>query len=131
MLLRWIIRGLVIELLLLCVGGWVFSYQTGTQVSSLYTFYRHNGSEIQAVIKDGQVHLIKTVGSYHVIMPKTWLGFGFRDSKFVSHTSESYWCWWGIIAFWFPTTLSVGLLWPIWRITRPTLIGRGFPVEIT
>jgi len=33
------------------------------------------------------------------------------------------------IPLWFPTTLSAGLLWLVWRKTRQAAKGRAFPVE--
>jgi hypothetical protein len=35
------------------------------------------------------------------------------------------------IPLWFPTLISAGLLWLVWRKTRKTYPGGGFPVEIT
>ena len=118
---QWIIRGLVIALLCLCITGWVLSYQSSTHI---YFYHDNTSFRIGSSLGEGgQFHLhISTVLSSMMFNPKTWLGFGFQKGS-------GYW--YAIIPFWFPTLLSTALLWITWRTTRPKPVERGFPVDVT
>ena len=128
MTLRWTIRSLAIALLCLCITGWLLSYPffRGHRI-------RTSGhSEIWGCFAYGEIHLgwfaSHNASNSLASSPNTWLGFGFRMEN---DNTVPLTYWWGTIPFWFPTTLSAGLLWFVWRMTRAKLIGRGFPVETT
>ena len=124
---QWIIRGLVIALLCLCISGWVISYLPGTDVGFWCSY---DGAGLSVLIKHpdggGKIYLRGSSSDASLFgyppSPKTWLGFGFRKAG-------SYWL--ATIPFWLPTTFAAVLLWLTWRMTRTKSVGQGFPVDIT
>ena len=122
MLRRSIIRGLAIALLTLCVTAWVGSY---CRIISL----DHGLSPDRIVMEINRGRFVLdwsalflsgnwqvTVGETDVNPQPGLLGFFLCGVGF-------------FMPLWFPTTLSAGLLWLVWRKTRPKYTGKGFPVE--
>jgi len=114
------------------VGGWVLSYQHNSRIVRQGGILLYNGKDFQffAAIEDGLQGYAMTPAPRssfdHLddeMCPERRLGFSFVYNN-LRH-------WQLIIPFWFPTTLFAALLWPVWQMTRPKPIGRGFPVEIT
>jgi len=139
---RWIIRSFFIALLGLCVSAWIATfYRTlsavyndiptvsiGSTRGNLWMFYfsmpspSHSHGLFLSILpfgmdrtyyEDDLHHLIGFAwGSLNVMLPPD------TPAKVLR------------IPFWFPTALSAGLLWFVWRKTRPKADGRAFPVEL-
>ncbi|MCL2639467.1 MAG: hypothetical protein FWD53_01345 [Phycisphaerales bacterium] len=141
MTFRWLIRSFTIALLTLCLGLWAWSYFR-------YFSIAYNPSPGKCHFMDtytGGVLFGSTNGidwsppgwrltHNHHVQPllelpvgKRFLNFGyFRQGSTPANTV------WGLgIPFWFPSLLFTGLLWFVWRQTRPKPAWRGFPVEVT
>jgi hypothetical protein len=138
MIWRWIIRGMAIALVTLCVTAWVGSYWE--EVGG----YRGSGHRLFAAeIVYGKIGLGETRDleldhspSWHwywyVVHPEdSHTSYPSTDYQFLGFVYEprpSQWI--VIIPLWFPTLLSTMLLWFVWRKTRPKYSGNGFPVEV-
>jgi hypothetical protein len=140
MMRRWIIRGLALTLLTLCVVAWVGSYfETVTWTYLGPVHYIGIGVDSGLVeFLDVMPHPIpatmtpKTGWDWAYHLPSnprilkadhSLLGFGYEAPP----GAAPGWAVW--IPMWFPTVLSALLLWLVWRKTRPAYNGRGFPVE--
>jgi hypothetical protein len=145
MLKRWIIRSLCIALLTLCATVWVGSYW-----QALHLARAINGRVLCLSISTGVICIFRTdsTGGW----TDGWLSYmaspnkrevdwtsdcygraryrlaGFAIDPLLSPVAEGLGLWL-TIPLWFPTTLSAGLLWLVWRKTRPKYTGKGFPVE--
>src|ERR1035437_8685370 len=126
---RWCIRSVFVGLLLLCVGGWGWSYKYGWVIN--YDYGR-GLSTLESVW--GEIHLCwydtsvsQSTGMPFDPMPK---GEGFSassfpcDASFDSGRADHYRLGfvvsndWIAIPFWFPTIIAAALLWWVWRKTR-------------
>jgi hypothetical protein len=139
MVRRWLIRGLALTLLTLCVVAWVGSYfQRGA-------VHLHGGDHIRMLgLECGAIGYVDD--DMEIGIPYAWqwfhgpnnfqqfrqvyqhtfyhfIGFAYDPKKLDLTTIV-------IIPLWFPTVLSALLLWLVWRKTRPAYNGRGFPVEV-
>src|ERR1035437_9628380 len=138
---RWIIRSFFIGLLLLCVGGWVWSYKYGW----IFRYSRHNGGSVRS--HWGKIHLTWMDDSWAPFPTERWhiypadAAIDANYIKYIHNGHYSHHClgffitieadsMFVVIPFWFPTTISAALLWLVWRWTRPRVQGRAFPVEI-
>lgn len=145
MLRRWIIRSLSLTLVLFVLTAWVASYwDTATLVH--YTPMGPDGSGQNGflVIRTGHISFLRegpllsadwhaglTSNTFtHWWVPQ-FLDYYFADAKyrFLGFYFDI-----GITQFvslplWFPTLLSAGLLWLIWRKTKPNPPGRAFPID--
>jgi hypothetical protein len=133
---RRIIRSLALALLMLCLTAWV-----GSHFRSVSFFYSRDAiSGLVLDVKYGSLRIF-TSGQMSVVsehfdwffgsasprlpgeLPaRTYLGFGWDSAPAVESMTV-------LIPLWFPTTLSAGFLWLVWRKTRPNSTGKGFPVE--
>jgi hypothetical protein len=136
MVRRWLIRGLTLTLLTLCVGAWVGSYCRDAYVehsgkwNCVVAIYRGRLAIAQyptgMLLGSGWFCGIKkleddwtygdSVAVFHA------LGFSYRRDIIVG-TSVT-------VPFWATSSLSGGVLWLVWRKTRPKYNGKGFPVEV-
>jgi hypothetical protein len=145
---RWLVRGLALTLLTLCAVAYAGSdFQRlafvweqslprrewiGALGSGWLALEKHDIIDLslptpvnpglrRTLFRDGAVFQRAYSGS-------TYHGFGFAyhpDPSGLSHDN-----WYVIIPLWFPTLLSAGLLWLVWRKTRKPNPGVAFPVEI-
>ena len=136
---RWLIRGLALLLLTLCVGAWVGSYWR----AALAVHLERDTPSVLVVADDGWIYCArKRVGysgapRWEMVFFSTQdaAPFGdqgaqtqYRFAGFSINTAAG--CWEMIVPFYFPTFLSALLLWFVWRKTRAKAIGRAFPVEV-
>ena len=140
---RWIIRGLALMLLAVCVVVWMGSYRW----AALAIYEPVADRELILAVECGSVCSWEWVrlsnSGYGPMMKTGWRWqFGrtnpanFKD--FYSDTDyhfAGFACdpvkgrnWTVIIPLWFPTLLSTLLLWLAWRKIRPK--PQGFPVEV-
>ena len=154
MIRRWLIRGLALTLLTLCVGAWVGSYWRAV------TIERRNSSGVQAaIIEWGAVGIVSIDGK---IDPQ-WHWNVNPARKSLSHVS--YWRWyWSMgngntlflflgfhynrhhgfgqggrlendvsitMPLWFLALHSALLLWLVWGRATAKPVGGAFPVEAT
>ncbi len=142
MMRRWIIRGLALALLTLCVVAWVGSY-----CRPLYIEQNVGGRSKSFFWAEGRVGYFFNSG-----LMGPWPGWkslfdrgliGFDSSFWFTWDSQGSWhilgfCsggtkdrWWCTIPLWFPAVVValVPMLWLVWRKTRSKYNGRGFPVE--
>jgi hypothetical protein len=138
MVRRWLIRGLALALLTLCVVVWVGSY-----FASLSMSLGPRGWRIDPWIDSGSAGCedmynprYGTIEPYWKIRPPDFMSIeqdysdathhvaGFAYHRFSTGLRRI------IFPIWFPTLLSALLLWLVWRKTRPACNGRGFPVEV-
>jgi hypothetical protein len=142
MVWQWIIRGMGIALLALCVTAWVGSYFKCVSVSygsktDRWTLDLVAGesafSGIRAAVsrgwtvEHGQYYPDQRdrMRAVYKIIPYHALGFAWEPSRgFGIH--PSVW-----IPLWFPSLVFALLLWFVWRKTRLKYSGKGFPVEVT
>ena len=138
MIRRWLIRGPCLVALALVVGVWVTSYFGLLDLSENWRCYWLVGA-----IR-GSAYMIK---SGHWDDPADGPHFYFLRGETatpyypVPNTLGFYagpvltWGWWDsleiVFPLWLPTLLLAGLNWIVWRKTRATYNGRGFPVEPT
>ena len=146
MVRRWIIRGLFMLPVLLCVGGWVWSgfYQAGI-------WYWHAEKGLAVCTESGIVEVDvgtwngKLTGRHYYVdrYPNArlypldshhrFLGFGCYqlDTDVGIDKSPSPLLWGVSIPYWFLVFISAVLLWLVWRKTRPKPDPRtAFPVEL-
>ena len=136
MFCRWLIRGLALMLLTLCVGAWVGSYWRAIGIA-------YSGTERCLVLDEGNGKAVFGVEflppgvplwpGWHFLRkvyldagydnsPYHLMGFAFQkrvDSTIIGRTSV----WWVWVPLYFPTLLSALLLWFVWRKTRAKPIG--------
>ena len=147
MKLRWFIRAFAIALLTLCVSGWGGSYFYGGFIS--YTSRGHSYITYSINTHMGGVRFyyndhgrpgwpspgweVEHGRSALSFDDCSWdwrfLGIGYHYFDFAPYSRGISHC--IGIPFWFPSLLSAGLLWFVWRKTRMKDVGRGFPVEVT
>jgi hypothetical protein len=136
MVRRWVIRGICAALLALCMAAWVGSYWRAVRVVRFDNMDMFYGVEVNW----GRIHGFRMLSTgpslprwvVSQVPPKQgWaaadaganfhgLGFAFRNNPMSGFV---------MIPLWFPALVSAGLLWLVWRRTRPKYDGRGFPVE--
>jgi hypothetical protein len=141
MLRRWIIRSLAVALLTLCAAAWAGSYseridvvwgsQTAFWKASLeraefrFVYYRLGftpGWELGHWRYDAAQDAMMRSGYERT--PYHALGFAWQWDPAAELQLLV------MIPLWFPTLLSAGCLWLVWRKTRPKYSGKGFPVEV-
>jgi len=136
MVRRWIIRSVALMLLTLCVVVWVGSYWIGVGVT-----YRgadvYDMGILHGKICSGNLNVIsmRAPQGVHFFLlhhyPGLLLGGEDREYYFLG-----FWCLKNPrgaeleIPIYFPTLLSVFLLWFVWRKTRAKAAGKAFPVEM-
>ena len=135
---RWLIRSLFIALWVICITAWVGSYWRG----AFFQCWRMALTDV--FLLDGRLAIIRddslTPGEFgwKFVSPYTRSQAGFDWPQWDSHST--YHCvgfsWhrpsWGMYAsvpLWFPTLLSGGVFWFVWRKSRVKGIGSGFPIE--
>ena len=137
---RWIIRGLCIALLTLWVAAWVGSYFGYMAVqcdsntlgwgASLgggeFTFGEDDQGQDGDLVYFGQYTTGMWTGDRKTYEATPYHLFGFAYRPHTGPHVMRYL----MIPLWFPTTLAAGLLWLVWRKTRPKYSGKGFPVEM-
>ena len=146
MIRRWIIRGLCIWTLLLCIGLWILC---GIRYG--YLWYESHNRELTLDAINGQIRIncyrdthIRASWGYRIFRndpSQFWPSLQeprpddaihhFYYAGFSFYSSNGDPLWEVSIPGWFPTLLSAALLWFVWRKTRPTQLGQGFPVEVT
>jgi hypothetical protein len=145
MIRRWLIRGLALTLLTLCVVAWVGSY------FQQHWFGRYAWDRYSiCVLAYGSIiwdkYDLKHVENPMEIRPwRPWSDWLPPELDFTpwGHRAPKNWTlgfaympwdirgeWNATVPLWFPTLLSALLLWFVWRKTRPAYNGRGFPVEV-
>ena len=142
MIKRGFIRSFFIGSLVVCVGAWVESYWRAAGVEH---YGSSGGWDNTLILINGKMHFYHTfvngvsfrpLPSYRLINEAAqrsalargifgaegeqgFLGFGF-ERGIDDHA---------MVPLWFPSALSVLLLWPVYRKTRQKTAGRAFPVE--
>jgi hypothetical protein len=142
MIRRWLIRGLALTLLTLCVVAWAASYWQCVQT----TVYAA-GSRVYVTcqVEAGTILIVEFVGVPARRWNWSWQRFAvnlkgvqsvyngieYHGAGFAYYPSTATWPETGLMfPLWFPTLLSALLLWLVWRKTRPAYNGQGFPVEV-
>ena len=145
MLRRWIIRGLTLTLLTLCVVAWVGSYWRCVSVNH----WRNKTDVDVSIIAHGRLLLhsaeFKTITTPTARWSVGNLDAGRNDLKIFDRYSTFSFGGFALlygdpdrtinrlrgvsIPLWFPTLLSGMLLWFVWRKTKAK--PKGFPVETT
>jgi hypothetical protein len=138
---RWLIRGLALALLTLCVVAWGGSFFEGIELGNLSG---NVDRPIGAVWGVGWVRQTRGVYTsdrlfeYEFLSPRelrVWISKHTTSGFFIGDQPgqikipgllES-----SMMAFplWLPTLILAGLNCLVWRKTRPKFNGRGFPVE--
>ncbi len=128
MIWRWIIRGLGIALLTLCMTAWVGSYWRDG-----YVGYRGTKSNQDIMLMGGRICFGREKSAPMAVTgwycgsnrrPERWMDW---DNRFEYQKEARYSAIY--VPLWFPTLLSAGCLWLVWRKTRPKYSGKDFPVE--
>jgi hypothetical protein len=136
---RWIIRCFFIGLLVLCAGGWGWSYRYAWGIG-------YSGHSYWAVeCARGEIYLVWVRDSVTRGFPTGWaiiaapatIAF---DVRLAGEYGDYYYLrfhfdkkvdeWVCTIPFYCLTVLSTVFLWFAWRKTRPAAKGRAFPVEV-
>jgi hypothetical protein len=146
MIRRWLIRGLALALLTLCVMAWVGSYFTRVSVR-----LQPHGWHITLLIDSGSARCEVDHVPQYIAREWVWtlrppdfmlIEFDYSRAKyhiggFAYRSDSATWLAgfttnlsWIIFPVWFPTLLSALALWLVWRKTRPAYNGRGFSVEV-
>jgi hypothetical protein len=134
MIRRWILRGLAVALLAVCVAAWVGSYWRIIGVGWYFgRDYYLTGMEWGRIafryepspefVAPGGMLFQRAEDIWQrwdLRRPHHWLGFSYGTCSGLEVS----------IPFWFCSLLLGALLWLLWRRTRPKSIGRGFPVEV-
>jgi hypothetical protein len=137
---RWIIRGFFISLLLLCVGGWVWSSKLGLEIgycgghtSDVPDMWEYRVDCVRGEIVFGWLE------HFDSTQPLGWSFRGSNPNSIYWHEDGDFYLGflyqssYGLlqiaIPFYFPTTISTALVVFVWRKTRPPLKGGAFPVE--
>jgi len=140
MTFRWLIRSFAIALLTLCLSVWTWSYfrsiyrEYCSSFPKAYVVQTHMGG---ASFHFGDVHASRSrplpTGWYYYYLKVQPLPSFPGDIRFLgfAYCEFNGRSWLIGIPFWFPSLLSAGLLWLVWRLTRPKFTGQGFPVEVT
>ena len=138
---RWIIRGLALTLLTLCVVAWVgsywrvvgISYNEATRSQSL--FGAKGKARLLVSLPDGAMRRWRfyynaNAYSDHENARYHFMGFAFDRAGGQALGGLPGWPIWAVwVPLYFPTLLSALLLWFVWRKTRAKPIGGAFPVE--
>ena len=132
MLRRWLIFGLALMLLTLCLVAWGVSYWRGI-------YAQHNDKTL----------LFFTLNSGRVVIgresplgtARVWYFFNREVVSWDAPDKDSKFCWLGFsytvgfdfsyftIPFWFLSLLSLLFLWFAWRKARLKPLGKAFPIE--
>jgi hypothetical protein len=135
MIRRWVIRGLALTLLTLCVVAWVGSYWWDYRVE-----HCHPSRVVALEAIEGELFFVTEQGSIRPQFLRFYVhsAFGGRwdhqeAHHFMGFALQNDWpsrcdVW---VPLWFPTLLSTLLLWFVWRKTRAMPIGGAFPIEVT
>lgn len=132
---RWLIRSLFIGLVVLCVVAWVGSLWRSLDID-------HSGKTWDEMsVADGRICIQEIVPDFpimqgwHTTFRSThWNIWKSEDANSQYHLAgfslhQSVKIWAVTIPLWFPTLLSVGMLWLLWRKTKAKPIGHAFPIE--
>ena len=138
---RWIIRGFFIWLVLLCMGGWAWSYGRSDGVGYLSDTGRgwllSSGGSALALCygkndeppteKWVSIHDTLEPSERHVFFPggTSFLGFGYTHLVAPGHEFSAI-----TIPYWLPTILAAFSLCFVWWGTRKRKAGGDFPVEL-
>jgi hypothetical protein len=124
----WFIRGFIIALLMLCIGGWASSY-----LRSSFITYDHSVSELCLGFENGMLCLgLKKIRSpaydpIYIGPPNEQHFLGF----FILIHRVTPWSQFEVgIPFWCPTGLLAALLIYAWRKTSRPKPLKAFPVEV-
>ena len=140
---RWAIRGVLVGLLLLCLGGWGWSWVHFNSLS-----YGHRGYYVACYSKPGRVEL---VGGYSQAVTEEgweWVGYhrkyyGSYDLWFMAQVPPiigkprnmvfaDEWTWNVSVPYWILSGVFFLALLYVWRKTRHKLsAATAFPVETT
>lgn len=140
MVRRWLIRSLPLMLLTLCVVVWVGSYfETVWAWHNAGMIERNLGCECGSITFTEYHDFTPSVNGwhwYHQPSVKAPFEEGYRSCtyKFLGFAYQPDWGhfatgWYVIIPTWFPTLLSVLLLWLVWRKTKAKPLGGAFPID--
>ena len=145
---RWLIRGLALTLLTLCVVAWVGSYwrQVGLKADSAdkvrLIFFNYGSLAIRSMDwgairakrglppNDEPLHFVTFVADADAKVRA-----GSSIAGFAYGTMGPLWVggaavgWEAYVPLYFPTLLSALLLWLVWRKTKTKYSGKAFPVE--
>jgi|WetSurMetagenome_2_1015567.scaffolds.fasta_scaffold550491_2 hypothetical protein len=129
---RWIMRGLGVTLLTLCVAAWVASYwwtldagySRRAHVWAYFSGGRMNFAHCSSSAGTGW-YCHWGSGSFDWTVFNGFSHVGFAGFQIV-HTSDTQWL---VFPLWFPTVMSGAVLGLVWWRTRPRREVRGFPVE--
>jgi hypothetical protein len=141
MIRRWIIRGLAVALLMMCVVAWGGSYFRWVQVGFVNDGHYWAGNvhygemffDDEMMFNAGPgwywIHELREADvvmakALHSAVKSDFLGFAYRSgSPFASIGIV-------IVPLWFVTLMAGVVVWVVWRKTRPKFSGKGFPVEV-
>jgi hypothetical protein len=144
MIWRWVIRGVCVALLTLWATAWLGSYFGWVAVlignKTRYWAPALIGGELE--VPEQYYQHPTGLGGWNVIYGQC--DAAMRSEKQTRYENTAYhllgFAWqsrtnpwehrYMAIPLWFPTALFAGLLWLVWRKTRPKYNGKGFPVEI-
>jgi hypothetical protein len=138
---RWIVRGLALTLLVMCVAAWVGSYwEAGIVERDLRDGIRYLVLEGGAVTYVGDALFIEAndtvawkwrsrrtdMGLLSAVYSRLdWRFAGFAAGRYPVPEGHRI----VVVPLWCVVLPAAGLLWWVWRKTRPRFNGRGFPVE--
>jgi hypothetical protein len=139
MVRKWIIRGLAVALLAVCVVAWVGSYFWCGQSTLARGRHLWVGSILWGTVSledlslgpnsDASAWMVYLRPADHAVSREAYAACDFRFAGF------GYRGGWGsgggaaMVPMWFVTLVAGGGAWWMWRRTRGTG-GRGFPVEV-
>jgi hypothetical protein len=145
MIRRWLIRGLAMAMLALCVAAWVGSYMQSVEVlyeisdqawrveveCGWFSFYGTRATNPGIQFPEGWIWDVRPCNSAGV--KKNYSTSAYRAGGFAYGPQNNPflgWIGWAVmIPLWFPALVSAALLWWMWRRTRRRVPWRGFPVE--
>ena len=132
MLRRWLMFGLALMLLTLCLAAWGVSYWR-----RIYVIH-HGKTSLSFILNSGRVS-VEWAGE--VGTAPGWYSVNKKAGSWDAQDKRSTFCWLGFsysvgidgsyltIPLWFPSLLSLILLWFAWRKARLTPKGKAFPIE--
>jgi hypothetical protein len=137
MILRWVMRGLSVALLALCVGAWVESHYRWECIGTKFA-----GRDRRVAVDTGTVFYASSPGDrgdrwYWIHGPARR-----ENSQFVFELCEYKGGGFGlkmagrdsaysliVMPMWLPTLIGGVVVWAVWSQTRGRKAGNGFPVE--
>jgi hypothetical protein len=144
MVWRWVIRGLAVALVTLCVAAWAGSFWRDVEIE--YQGKLWNRVEFLqgrlAVVQENEHAPYSSAWHYSfgdAYDPGHWTRsdeesayhiFGFSFGHDNEDWPRNFIVRWVTVPLWLPSLLSALLLWLVWRKTRAKYNGKGFPVEV-